>query len=103
MRAEGDVVILDVRTPREYAEGHIPGAVNVDVSDAKGFEEKAKSLDKGKKYIVHCAKGVRSDRAVRRMSGQFGFENLYDFSGGMEAWKKAGKPVETKSPAPQPS
>ena len=103
MRDRGDVVILDVRTAREYAEGHIPGAVNVDVNDTKTFDEKVKALDKGKKYVVHCAKGVRSDRAARRLSGQFEFKNLYDFSGGMEAWKKAGKPVETKSASPSAS
>src|SRR4051812_29234502 len=56
MRKEAGVVILDVRTPREYAEGHIPGSVNVDVSDPKAFDEQVKSLDKNKKYLVHCAK-----------------------------------------------
>jgi prolyl oligopeptidase len=103
MRKKQDVVILDVRTPREYAEGHIPGAVNVDVNDVKAFDEKVKALDKGKTYVVHCARGVRSDRAARRMKSQLQFDNLYDFGGGMEAWKKAGKPVETASPAPQQS
>ena len=48
--------------------------------------------DKDKTYIVHCARGGRSARAAAKMKSNFA--NLYDFSGGMTAWQKAGKPVE---------
>ncbi|MGA2854636.1 MAG: rhodanese-like domain-containing protein, partial [Verrucomicrobiota bacterium] len=55
-------VILDVRTPGEFQAGHIPGAVNLDVS-ASDFQAKAALLDRSKIYLVHCASGVRSVKA----------------------------------------
>jgi phage shock protein E len=90
-RKEKDAVVLDVRTPEEFKEGHVPGAVNLDISD-KDFDKKVEALDKGKTYLVHCARGGRSSRATEVMRPKFG--KLYDFSGGMNAWQKAGKPVE---------
>jgi len=84
--------ILDVRTPKEFQAGHIPGAVNLDVS-AADFQAKAASLDKGKTYLVECASGVRSARACETLSG-LGFPSLYNLPGGFRAWMKAGKPVE---------
>jgi rhodanese-related sulfurtransferase len=96
-RARGgkDVVVLDVRSPREYAEGHVAGAVNIPVSGVplKQFDESVGKLDKEKTYLVHCARGVRSANAVSRME-KLGFKHLLDFSGGMAEWQKAGKPVE---------
>jgi rhodanese-related sulfurtransferase len=94
-RKEKDAVVLDVRTPREYAEGHVPGAVNLDIHDPQ-FDQKITSLDKSKTYLVHCAKGVRSAAATRKMS-TLGFLNLFDFHGGFTAWENAHKPVEKGS------
>ncbi len=91
LRAETNYIVLDVRTPREFTAGHVPGAVNVDVN-ADDFEKRIASFDKGKGYLVHCATGVRSTRAAGRMS-RMGFNRLYNFTGGWNVWKKAGKPA----------
>jgi rhodanese-related sulfurtransferase len=92
MRQEKEAVILDVRTPDEFGKGHVPGAVNMNVNDPT-FDKKVSELDKSKTYLVHCARGVRSARASSKLAA-VGFEHLYDFSGGFEGWKKAGKPVQ---------
>ena len=85
-------VILDVRTPKEFAAGHLPGAVNVDFN-APDFDAKMAKLDTNKTYLVHCAGGVRSSKACTKMSA-LPFKELYNLEGGMKAWEKAGKPVE---------
>ena len=92
MRQEKNAVVLDVRTPDEFKKGHVPGAVNINVDDPS-FNKKVAELDKSKTYLVHCARGVRSARAVSRLSGM-GFDHLFDFAGGFEGWKKSGKPIE---------
>jgi phage shock protein E len=91
-RKEPDAVVLDVRTPHEYAAGHVPGAVNLDLHDPR-FQEKAAALDKSKTYLVHCAMGVRSEAAARKMAA-LGFPRLFDFHGGFKAWQNAHKPIE---------
>ena len=85
-------VVLDVRTTKEYREGHIPGSVMIDFN-ADDFEQQVAKLDKDKTYLVHCAAGGRSARACKKME-QLGFKKLYNLEGGMGAWEKAGKPVE---------
>ena len=85
-------VVLDVRTKKEYREGHIPGSVMIDFN-ADDFEQQVAKLDKEKTYLVHCAAGGRSARACKKME-QLGFKKLYNLEGGMGAWEKAGKPVE---------
>lgn len=90
--AEKKCTVLDVRTAKEFAAGHIAGAVNIDVK-SPDFETKVKALDKDKVYVVHCARGGRSATACEKLD-LLGFKLLYDFSGGMEAWKKAGKKTE---------
>jgi phage shock protein E len=92
LRASNKTVTLDVRTAEEYAKGHIPGAVNVDVN-SKDFVEKVAALDKGQTYLVHCAAGVRSAKACTRMT-RLNFTNLYNLEGGFKAWEQAGNPVE---------
>ena len=95
MRKEKDVVVLDVRTPGEFGEGHVAGAVNLSIAGVplKQFDEQVGKLDKDKTYLVHCARGVRSAAAVSRMQ-KLGFQHLLDYSGGMDEWRKAGKPLE---------
>ncbi len=85
-------VVLDVRTKKEYSEGHIPGSVLIDFN-SDDFEQQVKKLDKNKTYLVHCAAGGRSARACKKME-QLGFKKLYNLEGGMGAWEKAGKPVQ---------
>jgi phage shock protein E len=85
-------VVLDVRTAQEFNQGHVPGALNVDISDPQ-FKTKIEGLDKSKTYLVHCARGVRSARATRIMA-PLGFADILDYHGGFDEWKKSGKPVE---------
>lgn len=85
-------VVLDVRTPTEFAAGHIKGAVNIDFN-AADFEKKVAALDKDKTYLVHCAGGVRSSKACQKMSA-IDFKHLFNLETGFKAWEKAGKTVE---------
>lgn len=87
MRAEGDTVVLDVRTPREFNAGHVPGAVNVDWH-ARDFADQVGKLDKSKRYVLHCLGGVRSKAASRKMA-EMGFTQLCDYSGGWMEYSKA--------------
>jgi|ERR1039458_5735016 rhodanese-related sulfurtransferase len=92
MAADKQNVVLDVRTATEFAAGHLPGAMNLDVN-AADFEAKAASLDKSKTYLVHCASGVRSVKACEKLL-HLDFPKLYNLAGGFRAWAQAGKPVE---------
>ena len=92
LRADKKNVVLDVRTSNEFAAGHIPGAINLDVNSTD-FEQKVAGLDKGKNYLVHCAAGVRSARACDKMS-KLDFSKLYNLEGGFKAWEKAGNKAE---------
>lgn len=84
--------VIDARTAEEYAEGHIKGAILIDVK-ADDFEEKLGKLDRSKAYIVHCRSGVRGAKAVAVFE-KLGFEKVYHMHEGMMAWEDAGKPVE---------
>lgn len=85
-------VVLDVRTPEEFAKGHIPGAKLIDFK-AADFTAQIEKLDKSKRYLVHCAAGGRSAKAAEQMV-KLGFPNVVNLDGGMKAWEAAGKPVE---------
>jgi phage shock protein E len=88
LRSEKNTVVLDVRTPKEYAAGHMPGAVNIDVNSGD-FEKRVKGLDPSKTYLVHCGVGVRSAKACDKLS-KLNFSHLYNLEGGFSAWTKAG-------------
>ena len=92
LRKSDKAVVLDVRTPEEYKEGHIPGAVLIDFTSDDFAKEVAK-LDKNKTYLVYCASGGRSTRSCKKMA-ELNFKKLYNLPGGIGAWEKAGKPVE---------
>ncbi len=84
-------VVIDVRTPAEYAAGHIAGAVLIDWN-APDFAQKIGVLNRSKTYLVHCASGGRSAKACEKMS-KLKFTNCVNLEGGFKAWEKAGKPV----------
>ena len=86
---EKDVIILDVRTPAETAQGKIEGAIEIDVKSAD-FKEKIKNLDKDKTYLVYCRSGGRSVTACNILEKE-GFENLNNLLGGFNAWKTSSK------------
>jgi rhodanese-related sulfurtransferase len=89
--SDGDVIVLDVRTPAEVAEGAIPGAINIDVKQ-EGFEQRFEALNKEKTFLVYCRSGRRSVTACEVMADQ-GFGKLYNLLGGFNAWRDAEKSV----------
>lgn len=66
-KADGKAVILDVRTPEEYAAGHIKGAQQLDYLDTKLFDKGIKKLKKSRTYYVYCRSGKRSHAACQKM------------------------------------
>ncbi len=78
------MMLLDIRTDKEYEQGHIPGAVHVPLSD---IGEKVKKLKKDKELVVYCQNGSRSIWAIKRLMGM-GYKNLYNLKGGYNAWKR---------------
>ena len=92
IKADSNIAILDVRTAKEFADGHVAGAVNIDVNQAD-FAPKIDQLDRSKTYIVYCRSGRRSSKAVGIMATK-GFKNLYNVSDGFLGWNKNGLPFE---------
>lgn len=84
-------IIIDVRTPREYLAGHIPGSVNLDYHSSI-FLDSLRELDKDKSYIIYCRAGVRSRRALDAMS-QLGFKEACHIKGGINQWRTEGLPI----------
>ncbi len=85
-----DFVIIDVRTPEEYAEAHIADAVNIDVK-SPDFTTEVQKLDKTKTYVLYCRSGKRAARALVAMD-DLEFMNVYNISGIMQ-WQEKGYPV----------
>lgn len=79
-------IVLDVRTPDEFATGHLPGAHNLDFLD-DSFKVHLAKLDKSKPYLVHCAAGGRSSKVVTLMK-DMGFKHLYHLKDGFKNGKK---------------
>lgn len=92
IKADSNIAILDVRTAKEFADGHVAEAVNIDVNQAD-FAQKIDQLDRSKTYIVYCRSGRRSSKAVGIMATK-GFKNLYNVSDGFVGWNKNGLPFE---------
>jgi rhodanese-related sulfurtransferase len=84
------VVILDVRTAAEYAEGHIPNAINIDVL-SDHFSAQASALDKTPEYAIYCRSGKRSVDAATALD-EIGF-STFNLTGGIIAWAQANKEI----------
>jgi rhodanese-related sulfurtransferase len=93
LATDPDATVLDVRTPQEFAAGHLPGAVNID-SSARDFADAVAELPKDGTYLVYCQTANRSGVATDRMT-DLGFTDVYDLQGGIVAWANAGGPVVT--------
>ena len=92
---KADFVVLDVRTPEEFANVRLPGAVNVD-TQSPDFENRLAALDRGKTYLVYCRTGNRSARAIQVMK-RLGFQSLYHMAEGILRWQKMGFPLSRPS------
>jgi rhodanese-related sulfurtransferase len=90
-RRNPNFVVLDIRTPQEFQEGHIEGAVNIDYRSPT-FVAYLEKFDKAKTYFVYCRVGRRTADAIRIMA-QKGFKNIYKTSGDIVAWRAAGLPL----------
>lgn len=90
--SDDDVQLVDVRTPEEYASGHIAGAKNIDVYDRDFMDTASKSLDKSKPVAVYCRSGKRSSEAARKLSEK-GY-NVTNLNGGIMAWIRDEQPVD---------
>ncbi|MHB8105428.1 MAG: rhodanese-like domain-containing protein [Dehalococcoidales bacterium] len=88
----GNPVVIDVRTPQEYAGGHVWQAINIDYNSAS-FKDKISKLDKTFTYIVYCQTGYRSNLA-RKVMEERGFNYVINMTGGYGAWVAAGLPIE---------
>lgn len=86
-----DLVILDVRTPEEFAEGHLEDARLIDFY-AEDFADRLEELDRDVPYLLYCRSGNRSGQ-VAEMMEELGFADVADVDGGIVAWIEAGHPV----------
>ena len=89
MKKESGYIILDVRRPDEYAEGHIEGAVLMNVMEEETFAEGIDSLSSDHTYYIYCRSGRRSQNAALQMA-QKGLK-VIDLQGGYNAWQEAEK------------
>ncbi|MGD9999470.1 MAG: rhodanese-like domain-containing protein [Ilumatobacteraceae bacterium] len=85
------LVVLDVRTPEEFAAGHLAGAIDLDYRSAT-FADDLAELDRDVPYLVYCHSGNRSAGAVAAMR-ELGFTIVSELDGGITAWQAAGYPV----------
>ena len=89
--------VLDVRSPEEYASGHVPGAVNIPYDQ---IASRIAEVPKDKDVVLYCKSGRRAGIAAETLAGQ-GYTRLQHLEGDIVAWVAKGRPVETpKHPAP---
>jgi phage shock protein E len=89
--ADPNVVVLDVRTPAEYAEGHLEDAILIDYQ-SPSFAAEVATLDRDASYVLYCRSGNRSAGA-RAVMSELGFRDVADVEGGILGWAGAGLPI----------
>jgi len=92
MKKDPAIAIIDIRTPDEYATGHIPKSFNIDFK-ADNFEDELNTLDKNKTYLVHCRSGGRSSSSLNTFK-KLGFKHIIHLDGGMMDWGREQLPVK---------
>jgi rhodanese-related sulfurtransferase len=91
MQSSPNLLVVDVRTPQEFAQGHLKGAVNIPLSD---MTTQIGGLDRDRPILVYCQTGYRSTQASVALV-QAGFTQVYNMEGGLTAWVNAGYPTVT--------
>ncbi|MGB7432097.1 MAG: rhodanese-like domain-containing protein [Ahrensia sp.] len=91
LAADPTIVVVDIRTRREFNSGHIAGAVNINFYE-DDFFAKLTALDPSKTYLVHCAVGGRS-RVAERAFASAGLQNVLHMTRGIEDWRRQGLPL----------
>jgi phage shock protein E len=89
--ADDGVTVIDIRTPEEFAAGHLADATLIDFYEAD-FADRIAELPTDEPYLVYCRSGNRSAQATRLMD-ELGFEQVYEMDGGIVAYAEAGLPL----------
>lgn len=92
LKENASYVLLDVRTPEEYLQGHLKGANNINFHN-ETFEDMLEDMDKKKKYLVYCRSGNRSRKTMFLMR-DLGFEEVYNLEEGIISWDEQGYEIE---------
>lgn len=91
-KEDPNFIVIDIRTPEEYAQGHLPGAVNLNFY-SESFREDLNRLERDKVYLIYCRSGHRSGVAVPLMK-ELGFKEVYELEGGILEWISKGYSLE---------
>ena len=83
--------IIDIRTPREYGNGHIEGAININLFD-KDFLNQLSKYDKEQPIFIYCRSGNRTSTASKKMVNT-GFKQVYDLQGGIKNWARTNNKI----------
>ncbi len=94
-KSETNTFVLDVRSPREYSSGHIPGATNINHTELSNHLEKLRGYE-DKDVVVYCERGGRAQKAQKILKTA-GFSNVYHLKGDMARWRRKGLPTETRN------
>ena len=96
-KGDETLYVLDVRSPEEYASGHVPGAINIPYDQ---IAARIAEVPKDKDVVLYCKSGRRAGIAAEVLAGQ-GYNRLQHLEGDIVAWVEKGRPLETpKDPAP---
>lgn len=87
--SNNEVLLVDVRTPREFNSGHIENAININYLSSE-FDSEIKKLDTTKTLVIYCRSGNRSGKSTSKWV-KAGFETIYDLKGGVLNWQKSGQ------------
>ena len=90
-RGNPNFIIIDVRTPAEYSDGHVANAININFS-SDSFEKEMNKLDKDKTYLIYCRSGNRSRGALDIMV-KMDFKEIYHLSAGIIGWLEEDFPI----------
>jgi rhodanese-related sulfurtransferase len=86
-----EIVVVDIRTPEEFAQGHLNGAVNINMRSGN-FKEQLAKLDRDATYLMHCLSGGRSTASLPVWM-ELGFEKVLHLDEGMKGWLEEDLPV----------